>query len=262
MKIPVFGLDGSRKSEISAVKAFSEPVRPDLIKRSVLAEQSLRRQAYGADPMAGKRTSAHYHGRRGIRNSMMNREMARMKRIHSTGHLYMRARFVPQATKGRKAHPPKAEKVWRRKINAKEWDKAFMSALAATADGKLVIERGHITEGTKHIPIVVDDKLQEIKRNKDVSALLVKLGLEREMERTRVKKVRAGKGTARNRKYKRKTGPLIIVSEDKGIAKAGRNIAGVDVVTVNDLTVELLAPGTQPGRLCIWSQSALQGLEK
>ncbi len=262
MKIPVFGLDGTRKSEISIARAFSETVRPDLIKRAVLSEQSEKRQAYGADPMAGKRTSAHYHGRRGIKHSMMNREMARMKRIHGSGHLHMRARFVPQATKGRKAHPPKAGKVWIKKINAKEWEKALRSAIAATSNDKMVSERGHVTEGVKHIPLVVDDKIQALKKTKDVLEALKRLGFEKELERTAETKSRAGRGKMRNRRRIVRKGPLLIFADDNGIAKAGTNIPGLEPVHVSRLTVENLAPGAQAGRLCIWTKSALEGLEK
>jgi len=262
MKIPVFSLEGTKKTEISAAKAFKEPVRTDLIKRAVLAEQSEKRQAYGTDPMAGKRTSAHYHGRRGIKHSMMNREMARMKRIHGSGHLHMRARFVPQATKGRKAHPPIAEKVWTKKINVKEWEKALNSAITATADDKLVKERGHLIEGVKHVPIVIEDKIQDVEKSKDILKTLTKLGLEKELERTKETKTRAGRGKTRNRKKIVRKGPLLVTSKAGMASKAGANILGFDVVPLNLLTVEDLAPGTVPGRLCIWTQSALAQLEK
>jgi large subunit ribosomal protein L4e len=39
------------------------------------------------------------------------------------------------------------------------------------------------------------------------------------------------------------------------------NLLGVDVVTVEKLNVELLAPGTVPGRLTVWSSSAFEKLD-
>src|SRR3990172_1377076 len=125
MKVPVYSLKGEVKESKDFHKAFSEPVRTDLISRAVAVERSGSRQPYGTDPLAGKRTSAHYHGRRKVRHSMMNREMSRMARIHGTGFMHMTARFVPQATKGRKAHPPKGEKVWTLEMNKKERMKAL-----------------------------------------------------------------------------------------------------------------------------------------
>ncbi len=44
--------------------------------------------------------------------------------------------------------------------------------------------------------------------------------------------------------------------------KAARNILGMDVVKIDSLNVELLAPGTHPGRLTIWSKSAFDKLEE
>ncbi len=119
MQTSIYDIKGKVKGKITIPKIFSVAVRKDLIEKAVLAERSRKRQPYGSDPLAGKRTSAHYHGRRSIRWSMMNREMARTKRIHNQGGLNYTARFVPQATKGRKAHPPKAEKKWKLKINKK-----------------------------------------------------------------------------------------------------------------------------------------------
>src|SRR3989338_4855614 len=109
----IYDTTGNPLEEIKLPGVFSTPYRPDVIKRAVLAEQSAKRQPYGADPLSGKRTSAHYHGKRKYRWAMMNKEMARMSRIHGkVGSLHFTARFAPQAVKGRQAHPPKAEKIW------------------------------------------------------------------------------------------------------------------------------------------------------
>ena len=37
---------------------------------------------------------------------------------------------------------------------------------------------------------------------------------------------------------------------------------GIDIVNVKDLNVELLAPGKIPGRLTLWTASAVEVLEK
>ncbi|MBU1135274.1 MAG: 50S ribosomal protein L4 [Nanoarchaeota archaeon] len=261
MKVPVYDLTGKVNSYVDVNRLFSEPVRKDLIKKAVLAEQSAERQRYGADPEAGKKTSAHYHGRRGIKNSMMNREMARMKRIHGSGHLSFRARFVPQAVKGRKAHPPKAEKNWVHKINKKEHMKALLSALRAGTERDIVAERGHKIEEVKHFPLVFDDSFEKLKKIKEVRDALNHVGLKEEMERVKEKKIRSGRGKTRGRKYKRKKGPIVIVKNDETIKKAGRNLSGFDILTTKELSVQALAPGTQPGRLCIWTKSALSDMD-
>ena len=49
-----------------------------------------------------------------------------------------------------------------------------------------------------------------------------------------------------------------MVGEDKNARKALRNFEGLDVVRATDLSVGALAPGTHPGRLTIWSESAIK----
>jgi len=260
MQAIVYGLNGKEKGKVNLPSPFSAEVRKDLIKRAVLAEVSRLRQAYGSDPLAGQRSSAHYHGRRGRRDSQMNREMARMKRIHGQGFLNLTARVVPQSVKGRKAHPPKPEKKWVLKINKKERRKALESAIAATRDREIISRRGHRISEVKHLPLVLEDDLQKLRKTKDVMDVLEKLGLKEEIERCRGKKVRAGKGTMRGRRYRTKRGPLIVIERDEGISKAGENIPGVDVVERKGLDVHSLAPGTHPGRLAIFTKSVMKEL--
>ena len=264
MKVNVFDLNGKPKEKIELPEIFKEDFRPDLIQRAFLAIQSHKRQPYGTDPLAGLRTSAHYHGRRDRRYTMMNREMARMPRLHgdTAPGLFVRARKVPQAVKGRRAHPPKVEKVWEEKINKKERRKAIRSAIAATALKDVVLARGHRVNGIEELPIVVVDDLQKISKTKELEEFLKKIGLEPELERAKERKIRAGKGKMRGRRYKKKIGPLIVVAQDEGISKAGKNLPGVDVCLVENLNVELLAPGAMPGRLTIFTKSAIEKLKE
>jgi large subunit ribosomal protein L4e len=254
MKVDVFDLQGNTIEKIDLPKIFKEPIREDLIRRAFLVIQARKRQPYGTDVMAGKRTSAHYHGYRRHRWTMMSREMARMPRLHGKIPLQQmfRARFAPQVTKGREAHPPKVEKVWELKINKKERKKAVRSAIAATVVKELVLKRGHRAEEVKQLPIVADDRIQELKKTKDLIEFFKKIGLEKELKRIKEKKIKRGK-------YKRKVGPLIVVAEDKGISKSAKNL-GVDVCLVDSLNSEILAPGAMPGRLTIWAQSAINKL--
>jgi len=259
MKVNVLSIQGKPKGKIDLPDVFNEKFRPDLIKRTVLALQSQRRQPYGTDPLAGSRSSAHFHGKRRQRHTMQMRDMARAPRIH-TGppHFYFRARKVPQSVKGRRAHPPKVEKDWYQKINKKERKLALNSAIAATAN-KDVVSGRHKVELVE-LPLVIEDAVQSINKTKDVERLLSSLKLDDELKRIKVRKVRAGKGKMRGRKYKTKKGPLIVVSEDKGIGKACKNVPGIDVSLAKNISVEDLAPGTLAGRLTIWSKSSIDKL--
>ncbi len=258
MKAKMYDLEGNAAGEAELPAVFATAVRPDVIKRAVFAQQSKRIQPYGSDPLAGMRSSAHYHGNRHYRFRMMNREMSRLPRIHGkVGYMAWRARITPHAVKGRKAHPPKAEKIWTLKVNKKEKILAIKSALAASVVETLLKIRGH----SSNSPVVFVDNFEDLKTTKQVTTLLKKI-IPKELERAEKKKVRAGKGTMRGRRYKKRKGVLVIVSKNCAAIKASRNIPGVDAVSVKDLNVELLAPGAQAGRLIVTTKQGLQALEK
>ena len=64
MKADVFGIDGKKAKQIELPKVFQEKVRPDLIKRAALSDQSKHYQPKGNYKWAGLETSARYRGRK------------------------------------------------------------------------------------------------------------------------------------------------------------------------------------------------------
>ena len=170
-----------------------------------------------------------------------------------------RAVVVPQAVGGRRAHPPKIQKKWDKKINRKELRKALKSAIAATAVEEIVKARKHIFDG--ELPKIVVDDIESVKRTKEVVEVFKAIGVLADVERAKDRKrYRAGKGKMRGRRYVAKKSVLLVVGEDDGIIKAANNLPGVDAVLVKDLNVELLAPGCHAGRLTVWSKSAIEYL--
>jgi len=260
----VYSLKGEKVGTIKLGEVFNLPVREDLIQKVVISQQSNKRKKYGANPLAGMRSSAHYHGSSHVyvNAKMAKREMARTSRIHGEGPLLFVARVVPQAIKGRECHPPLAERDWSKSLNKKEIRLALMSAISASADKEMVAGRGHKIEGLKEVPLVVVDDFEGLKKTKEVSSVLAALGLGAELERAKERKIREGKGKTRGRTYRKKKGPLVIVSKKCSLQKAARNIAGLDISTVSQLNTELLAPGTHPGRLTIWTKSAVEAVNK
>ncbi len=253
----IYDLNGNAKGEMKLPKVFSGAYRPDLIQRAVQALQSARRQAYGTDTLAGQRSSAHYHGVKDTRYAMKNREIARVPRVHnSSGQQQWRVRLVPHARSGRRAHPPKVEKIFMLKLNHKENILSIAAAIAASVMKDLVSARGH--KYTGELPLIAVNDVEKLSKAKDVSKFLSALKLDAEIERATEKRVRAGKGKNRGRKYRHKKSILFVVASESKLAKAARNLAGVDVATVAQLNAELLAPGTQPGRLTIWSEDAIK----
>jgi large subunit ribosomal protein L4e len=241
MKATVRDLNGDDAGEVDLPEAFDTPYRPDLIQRAVVAAQANRKQAYGADPFAGMRTPAESFG--------SGRGMAHVPRENGQG------RRVPQTVGGRKAHPPKAEKDQGKRINDKERQLAVRSAIAATADADLVAERGHQFDADLGLPLVVSDEFEELVKTKEVVAFLESVGVDADIERADERTVRAGQGKARGRKYRRPKSILFVTSEEP--SKAARNLAGADVATAANVSAEDLAPGTHPGRLTVWTESAL-----
>ncbi len=256
--------DGKEEGSIELPSQFDERVRDDIVKKAVHSIQSKKRQPYGSDEKAGLKhvtdwaqRNRAYRSRRGksYPSSRTPRKITFRRGMQMSGP----GGKAPQAVGGRRAHPPKAGKDFTKDINNKERKKAIRSGISATKDVKKVIERGHRIDEIE-LPLVVENNLESLEKTSDVKKVLKELGLEKELDRCKEKKIRAGKGKMRGRKYKRKVGPLLVVGEDRGINKAARNIPGVDVVQVENLNAELLAPGGVPGRLTVWTENAMKKL--
>ena len=246
MKTQVKTLNGKVTGEITLPALCEEEYRPDLIKKAVISLQSLRRQPHGTHPYAGIRSSAVGWG--------SGRGASHVPRIRNGS----RAAKVPQAKGGREAHPPVTQKVLVRRINKKEGQKALRSAIAASMNDDLVRMRGHLFEG--NVPLVFEDQFETLSKTSDVINALTAAGVFQDVERSKIsRKVRAGKGKLRGRRYKQCKSLLIVTAERP--LKAANNLAGVDAVTVDELNTEMLAPGTHAGRLTVWTESALKRLE-
>ena len=248
----IFDLQGKTVGKTKIPTVFKTPLRPDVIKRAVVALQSHRYQPQGRDPLAGKRRSVESLG--------AGHGIARVPRLKGGGQ---RAAFGVGIVKGRQAFPPVAQKKIAKKIPKKEMHLALRSALAATDIKEIVESRGHIVDMIRDFPLVVSDDIQALKKTSEVKEAFLKLGLWPDIIKVKESlKERAGKGKRRGRRLKHAVGPLIVVEKNDGIANAARNLLGVDIATVNNLNVELLAPGTHPGRLTLWAKSAFEKLNE
>jgi large subunit ribosomal protein L4e len=241
MQATVRDLDGDDAGAVDLPEVFETPHRPDLVRKAVLAAQANRKQAHGADDYAGMRTPAESQG--------SGRGMAHVPRESGRG------RRVPQTVGGRKAHPPKEEKDKGIDINDKERKLAVRSAIAATTDADVVAERGHDFDDDVELPLVVDDEFEDLVKTQDVVDVLESLGVHADVERADETKIKAGQGKTRGRKYRRPRSILFVTSEEP--STAARNLAGADVTTAREVNAEDLAPGTEAGRLTVWTESAL-----
>ena len=264
-KVNVYGLDGKVEKQIELPRVFTTQYRPDIIRRAVNAARANRRQPYGPGKMAGMKHAVSTWGK--------GRGAARVQRF-TQGRTGAES---PPNVGGRRAHPPRPERNWSEKINKKERLLALSSAIAAVGSQKLVKARGHRLIDDMTLPLVVSDDFdgglfdsitedyeKDGKRpayTKEAVKVLLALGLGDEMKRAKEGiHVRAGKGKLRGRRLRRPKSVLFVVSDTEKTRKCVGNIPGVDVITPEGLSVELLAPGGDAGRLTVFSEKAILNL--
>jgi len=159
--------------------------------------------------------------------------------------------------------PTKVWRRWHRKININQKRYAVVSALAASALPSLVLARGHRIEQVPEVPLVLSDAAESITKTSKAVEVLKKIGAYPDVEKSKDSKaIRSGKGKMRNRRFTLRKGPLVIYANNNGIAKAFRNLPGVEVASVDSLKLLQLAPGGHLGRFCIWTKSAFEKLDQ
>jgi len=247
-KVNVYGINGAIKETVDLPPIFDTPYRPDIIRKSFNVLHANKRQPYGADPLAGTKHATASVGK--------GRGQSRVPRL-TQGRT---AALAPCVVGGRRAHPPKAEKIWKEKMNKKEKLLAKNSAIAATKEKDIVTKRGHAFDEKVTLPIIVDDEFEKIKKTKDIITTLEKIGIYDDVLRsTNGKHIRAGRGKTRGRRYKTPKSLLIVSTKDV-LEKSSNNLSGVDITKPDQLNIEYLAPGGDPGRLTIFTKSALKQL--
>ena len=237
-------IEGKPRGEISLPTVFETRLRLDIIQKASIAQQSHRFQPQGRNLMAGKRTTAEGFG--------VGRGISRVPRIGGHGPLSGTAAFAPGTVGGRMAFPPVTAKKIAKQINRKERRLALRSAIAATASDEIVRQRGHKFDQERRLPLVVNDEVEKLSKSSQAKHFLSAVGVWDDVLRVRrSKRIKSGRRV-------HAVGPLIVVGDDKTARKALRNFEGVSVIRADELSVEMLAPGTHPGRLTIWSESAVK----
>jgi len=235
---------------------MTAPIRSDLIHFVHYNMAKNSRQAYAVSIKAGKQVSAASWG--------TGRAVARIPRVGGGGTSRSgQGAFGNMCRGGRMFAPTKTWRRWHRKINLSQKRYAVASAIAATAVPALVMARGHRIEEVPEIPLVLDNAVESQTKTKEAVAILNALGAHADVQKViDSKKIRAGKGKARNRRYVKRRGPLVIYSnKEGGIERAFRNLPGLELCCVSRLNLLQLAPGGHMGRFCIWSQAAIEELD-
>jgi large subunit ribosomal protein L4e len=199
---------------------FKAPIRPDVVNFVHTNVAKNHRQAYSVNEEAGHQTSAISWG--------TGRAVARIPRVGGGGtHRSGQAAFGNMCRGGRMFAPTKTWRRWHRKTNHTMKRHAVASALAASALPALVFARGHRIEKINEVPLVVESAVESLTKTKAAVAVLAAINALADIERVKdTKKLRAGVGKMRNRRYAVRRGPLVVYNKDNGIVKAFRNIPG------------------------------------
>ncbi|SSD60393.1 probable 60S ribosomal protein L4-A [Saccharomycodes ludwigii] len=256
-QVTVQSLTGEATSSALPLPAvFSAPIRADIVRTVFTSVNKNKRQAYAVASNAGEQTSAESWG--------TGRAVARIPRVGGGGtHRSGQAAFGNMCRGGRMFAPTKTWRKWNVKVNHNEKRYATASAIAASAVSSLVLARGHRVEKVQEIPLVVSSDLESVTKTKEAVAALKAVGAHADVVKViKSKKLRAGKGKYRNRRFTQRKGPLVVYAEDKGLVKAFRNIPGVETANVASLGLLQLAPGAHLGRFVIWTETAFAKLDQ
>lgn len=261
MKTNILNIEGKKTKEIILPKCFSAKIREDIIAKVIEAKKS--KQPYAPSALAGKQHSARgkiVH-RRHVWKSGYGRGASRVPRkafSRKGSQFNWEAAGVPNVKGGPRAHPPKIDSMMKiKRINKKELQIAFASAISATANEKQITERYERLKGKKieNLPLVVESKLTTLKMKDLLSSLKKILGESLFKIAVRKKTVRAGKGKMRGRKYKSNAGLLLVTGK-----KEKFKTRAFEVSNTGELSVTDLAKGG-PGRLTIYTAQAIKELE-
>jgi len=250
-QVHVYSLDGEVIKTVELPAVFRSDVRLDLIRRAVTAFQANRRQPYGPSPMAGMHHSVRWSGK--------GKGVSRVPRLRGT----MTGAQAPGTVGGRRAHPPRPDKVWVKKVNEQERRLARNAAIAAVKDPRMVASRGHRFPEDITLPVVIEDGIETLTPDSGATReglkILNHLGLLPDVERAKDgRHIRAGRGKMRGRRYRQPRSVLVVVKEAGNVRRLLGNLPGVEVVNPAALNAEVLAPGGYPGRLTVFSEGALE----
>jgi large subunit ribosomal protein L4e len=256
MKVSLKDLRGKEIESLELPSVFNTPFRPEIIKKVYVNVLSTKFQPQGRYPAAGEIVSAE------SRNTGLG--MARIARARGEGFQRAgQAAGVAGVRSGRLAHPPVSWKKNYKKINKKEKQLGFCSAIAATSNKDIIEKRGHNVGNISAFPIVVANDLEKITKTAELRKTLLSLGLEDDLKRsTNTVRVPSGKSRLRGRKKHTALSCLIVVSKDSPVSKLKKSLPGVNIVSIEKLSIMDLVPGTKPVRLTIYTKNAIDSMNK
>jgi len=260
MKTKVFDVQGKSTKEIELPGFFSKGIREDIVSKVLEASKTM--QPYAPSLTAGKQHSASgiiRHARRKWRTAY-GKGISRVPRKIMSGkgsQFNWVGAEIASTRGGRRAHPPKTiSMINTKKINKKELSLALASAINATADTKSISKKYPRvdTKGIKELPFVVESKINSLKTKEFIDAIKKIIGNNFFESASIRKKIRAGKGKRRGRRYKSSAGLLLVVGKEEQ-----PKVKIFDFKKAQNLSVEDLASGGL-GRAVIYTENAIKEL--
>jgi large subunit ribosomal protein L4e len=246
METDIYDNEGNKSGKIELPEVFSTVPREDILGKAFRAITLTLRQPYGSSPEAGMRRVGH--------NSGANHGISRLPRVSGSSRGVTLASMVG----GRSAHSPRSNKVLYKKINDRERKIAKFSAIAMTADKEAVKRRGHKFDQELRLPVVINDSVKNVKKVKEVIELFENIGIYDDVVRAKEgKKIRAGRGKMRGRRYKEPKSVLVVGTSTDNL-RIFKSLPGVDTATPNSLSIRKLAPGGVGGRLVVFTEAAIK----
>ena len=257
MKASVYTTKGTKDGDMELPPVFATPYRRELIHKAFTNLNSHKFQPQGRHPTAGMDVVADSN------DPPTGQGVSRVARARGGGGGRQgQGAEVASTRGGRQAHPPIVDKVIHKKLNKKEKKLALCSAIAATASKDLVASRGHKIEGIESFPIIVSDEIETVSKTSEIIKILDSLKLSNDVKRLQSRKPRSGKPSLRGRSKKVGKSVLFVTKDSSNINKAIGALPGVEVRSVNELSVLDLAPGSDPIRLTVYSKAAIEEIGK
>ncbi|ROT39313.1 60S ribosomal protein L4-B [Sodiomyces alkalinus F11] len=260
--VTIIGADGKATGNTHTWPlVFQAPIRTDIVQEVHKGLAKNKRQPYAVSSKAGEQTSAESWG--------TGRAVARIPRVSGGGtHRAGQAAFGNMCRSGRMFAPTKTWRKWHIKVNLNQKRYAVASALAASAVPPLLLARGHRINNVLEVPLVIDSAAFEndaVVKTSAAFGLLKAVGAGTDVEKAKnSKKLRAGKGKMRGRRFRQRRGPLVIYdpeTDGRDVVKGFQNLAGVETSPVTELNLLQLAPGGHLGRFIVWTSAAFKALD-
>ncbi len=257
MKAQIISQTGNA-GETELPEFFSIRIREDIAQKFYEAQK--KQQPYAPFFMAGKQNSASgnlSHSRR-LWKTAYGKGISRVPRKimwRRGDHFYWIGAEINSARGGRAAHPPRVVHFEKKmKINKKEAVIALQSVIASTAQLEFLKKRYESLENAKiSLPIIIKSEILSMK-TKEFFNFLEKILQEAWKVALQDKKVRAGRGKMRNRKYKKTRGLLLVTGSNENA-----NFQGIQTRKTEELEIDDFWP---MGRLTVYTEQAIKELNK